>query len=77
MTDALHESGSGVGHEPRKHRVSFVAAAAADANLDELVVSKRLVDCREHGRAQARRADHDDRIQGVAEPAQVFALSFG
>ena len=60
----------------RDDRIPCVRSADADTDLDQFVVVKRGLEFCQNSFGQAGVADHDQRLQCVAEAAQVFLLCF-
>lgn len=56
---------------------SALLVPESNANLDELVVGKRLVELLAQRVSDAAGAHVDDRCQGMTEDAQVIGLLFG
>jgi len=76
MPDALHERAAGAPLELGEHLIAGIAIAPAGFDLHEFVVVQGAARFRDYAFAQAGIAEQDDRLQGVAQAAQVFALFF-
>jgi hypothetical protein len=77
MADRLYQFGMTGLTDRRDQPPLYLAVRTAKAYLHQLVVFQREVDFPDHGLAQTRIADNDDRLEGVPALAQIAFLVFG
>jgi len=76
MADRPYQFGM-AGFTDRRDQLLFcLAVRTAKAYLHQLVVFQRAVDFPDHGLAQARIADNDNRFEGMSALAQIAFLVF-
>jgi 23S rRNA (uridine2552-2'-O)-methyltransferase len=74
VTDALYELAGRAAREARQRVVAGIAFSDSGAHFDQFMVGQGAIQFRNDRVGQPGVAEHDDRVHGMREAAQVFLL---